>query len=76
MKLLLLVLLLLVGCVSTKPAIKPVAQVAPEAFLVVSNRTWINLNGTAIFRATDSEWCILTNAYKNNLSTDSIQFVK
>jgi len=78
MRLLLLAPILFAGCSALhhKPAPK-LTQVDPKPFLVISNRPWINFgNNSVIIRVTDPEWTVLTNAYRTNLSTEPIQFVR
>jgi hypothetical protein len=76
-------ILAIAGCAATKPA-PPAPVIMARAriestnapFLVLSNRTWIDLNGFIILRVSDGEWNILTNTYPTNLSTQTIRFVK
>jgi len=44
--------------------------------LTITNRAWLQFEGVAIVRVTDSEWAILTNAYPSKLVTNQIEFYK
>jgi hypothetical protein len=45
-------------------------------FLTITNRAWLQFNGVAIIRVTDSEWTLLTNSYPSNLVKGPIEFYK
>ena len=47
-----------------------------EAFLTLSNRTFLKFGASAVVRVTDEEWSILTNQYRAKLITSDFVFYK
>ena len=45
-------------------------------FLTITNRAWLQFEGVAVIRVTDSEWTLLTNSYPSKLATGPIEFYK
>lgn len=43
-------------------------------FLTLTNRVWVQMEGSAIVRVTDDEWNLITNYYHAKLTTKTLSF--